>query len=58
MKIKLLTSLAGVDFSYAAGDVVELSEDDSQRLIERGLAEVVAKKKAVSREKVSEKEKE
>lgn len=42
MKIRLLTSMAGVDFSHNAGDIIEI--DDAkyvQRLVESGIGEIV-----------------
>jgi hypothetical protein len=39
--IKLLTGMAGADFSYAAGDTVKLDKDLEKRLIDSGQAEAV-----------------
>lgn len=42
MKLKLLTSMAGVNFSHNAGDIIELTNPDAiKRYIERGIAEPV-----------------
>lgn len=42
MKVRLLQSMAGIDFSHNAGDIVEISDPDAvQRYVERGIAEVV-----------------
>ena len=38
MKVKLLTSRAGVDFSQNVGDVVEVSGEEGKRMIENGQA--------------------
>ncbi|GAB4274638.1 hypothetical protein [Thermincola ferriacetica] len=38
-KIKILTSLAGDGFSYAAGQVVVVADDVAQQWIKAGLAE-------------------
>lgn len=53
MAVKLLTGMAGFDFSYAAGEVVELDKDTEKRLIESGQAEAVAVKKKTSKKKTS-----
>lgn len=49
--IKLLTSIAGSDFSYQVGEVVTLDKEYESRLIASGQAEAVIKfapkKKAV-----------
>lgn len=41
--IKLLTSLAGADYSYGVGEKVELDKDFEKRLVESGQAERVRK---------------
>jgi len=41
MKIKLLTSMAGADFSYQYGDEITIDDATAQRLIETGQAEKV-----------------
>lgn len=41
MRVKLLTSRAGVDFSQSRGEIVEVSSDEGARLIAGGLAEPV-----------------
>lgn len=47
MAIKLLTGLAGADYSYAPGEVVtDLDKDHEKRLIESGQAERVTKTRA------------
>lgn len=45
MKVKLLTSRAGLDFVQQAGDVVEMSVSEGQALIERGQAVLVREQK-------------
>ena len=46
MKVKLLQSMAGIDFSHNAGDIVEINDPDAvQRYVERGIAEIVEGKK-------------
>ena len=44
MTIKLLTSMAGENFSYAVGEVVQLDKDYEARLIASGQAEPVKAK--------------
>ena len=49
MKVKLLIARAGLGFSNAPGEVVEVDDAEAKTLIERGQAEVVkapAKRKA------------
>ncbi len=40
-KVKLLTSLAGIDFSHNAGDVIDCNEAEAQRFFTSGIAEPV-----------------
>lgn len=42
MKVKLLTSMAGIMHSHNAGDVIDCNEAEAKRLIERNQAEPVA----------------
>ena len=54
MQLKLLQSMAGIDFSHNAGDIIEVNDAEAvKRYIERGIAEPVAdapkKEKAVKR---------
>ena len=41
MKVKLLTSMAGIDFSHNAGDIIDCNEEEAKRFIESGTAEPV-----------------
>jgi len=41
MKIKLLTSRAGVGFTQNIGDIVEVSAAEAEALVQRGQAELV-----------------
>lgn len=41
MQIRLLTSIAGINFSHASGDIIEVDDAYSMRLIESGQAELV-----------------
>ena len=41
MQIRLLTSIAGIDFSHASGEIIEVDDAYSIRLIESGQAEIV-----------------
>lgn len=53
MKLKLLQSMAGIDFSHNVGDIIEVGDADAvKRYIERGIAEPVEtpkKEKAVKK---------
>ena len=43
MKLKLLTSMAGIDYSHNAGDIIEINDNEAaKRYIENGVAEPVA----------------
>lgn len=44
-KVKLLTSMAGIDFSHNEGDVIDCNASEAKRFIEAGIAEPVAEKK-------------
>lgn len=39
MKVRMLTGMAGVEFSLSAGDLHECGEDEAGRLIAAGFAE-------------------
>lgn len=41
-KVRLLTSMAGVDFSHNMGDVIECSDETAQRYVAAGIAEAFA----------------
>lgn len=41
MKIKILTSCAGLDFSFSAGEIVEADSKTAKDLIRAGYAEEV-----------------
>ena len=41
MQVRLLTSIAGINFSHASGDIIEVDDAYSVRLIESGQAELV-----------------
>lgn len=48
MKIKLLTSMAGINFSHNAGDIIEVDDADYvRRLVENGVGEIVDEPAAV-----------
>ena len=55
MKLKLLQSMAGIDFSHNVGDIIEVGDADAvKRYIERGIAEPVAEtKKQTATKKVA-----
>lgn len=42
MKIKMLTSMAGADFTWNNGDEVEVSDAEGKRFIEAGIAEPIS----------------
>jgi len=60
-KIRLLTSMAGIDFSHNRGDIIDASDAEAKRFIEAGIAEPLevkkverAVKKTVTRKAVKE----
>lgn len=55
MKVKLLVSRAGADFSQNAGDVVEVSEDEALRLVKAEQAELVQVKETAIKKPVTRK---
>jgi hypothetical protein len=62
-KVKLLTSMAGIDFSHNAGDIIDCNEAEAVRFISAGIAEPVevakverADKKLFTRKAVKESE--
>ncbi len=63
MKVRLLTGMAGIDFSHNAGDEIDCNEAEASRFIEAGIAEPIsaapakverATKKIKTRKAVSE----
>jgi len=40
-KVKLLTSMAGIDFSHDAGDIIDCNEAEAVRFIAAGIAEPI-----------------
>lgn len=61
MRIKLLTSMAGADFSYDRGAILDVTDQQGKRYIAAGIAEAVAEsrvekavKKTTARKAVSE----
>ena len=40
-KIKMLTSMAGIDFVHNAGDVIDVTDDQAVRFVGAGIAETV-----------------
>lgn len=49
MKVRLLKSLAGVDFSHNAGDEIDCNEAEAKRFIENGIAEPISTAPKVER---------
>ncbi len=43
MKVKMLTSMAGLNFSRAAGEIHEIEDEEAAKLCARGAAEPVDK---------------
>jgi hypothetical protein len=43
-KVKLLTSMAGIDFSHNAGDIIDCNDAEAVRFIANGIAEPVEKR--------------
>ena len=42
MKLRLLTSMAGIDYSHNAGDIIEIGDTEAaKRYIEKGVAEPI-----------------
>lgn len=40
-QVRLLTSMAGIDFSHNTGDVIDCNEAEAKRYIDAGIAEAV-----------------
>lgn len=58
MKLRLLQSMAGIDFSHNVGDVIEVNDPEAvKRYIERGIAEPVetAKKETATKKTAAKK---
>lgn len=59
-KVKLLTSMAGINFSHNAGDVIDCNEAEAVRFIAGGIAEPInvpverAVKKVKTRKAIAE----
>lgn len=51
MKVRILSSIAGINYSYKLNDTPELSNDEAARLIKAGIAEKVIAKKPVKKAK-------
>lgn len=41
-KVKLLTSMAGIDFSHNKGDLIDCNEAEAARFVKSGIAEFIA----------------
>jgi hypothetical protein len=61
-KVKLLTSMAGINFSHNAGDLIDCNDAEAKRYVAAGIAEPVevsktekAVKKTFTRKAVKEK---
>jgi hypothetical protein len=62
-QVRLLTSMAGIDFSHNQGDVIDCNEAEAKRYVEAGIAEALtapakkverAVKKVATRKAISE----
>lgn len=60
-KVRLLTSMAGIDFSHNMGDEIDCNAAEAKRFIEAGIAEAIdarkiekAVKKTATRKAVKE----
>jgi hypothetical protein len=54
-QVKLLTSMAGIDFSHNEGDIIDCNAAEAKRYIDAGIAEAVSAPKierAVKKRKV------
>ena len=40
-QVRLLTSMAGIDFSHIQGDVIDCNDAEAKRYIDAGIAEAV-----------------
>ena len=40
-QVRLLTSMAGIDFSHNIGDVIDCNDAEAKRYIDAGIAEAV-----------------
>ena len=54
MKVKLLVSRAGVGFTQNCGDVIDVDEDEANRLIDSNQAEPASARKGAGRKAVVE----
>lgn len=51
VKVKLLSSIAGDNYTHEAGDEISLDSAEAKRFLEAGIAEPVATRTAKSAEK-------
>ena len=54
MKVELLVSRAGVGFTQNCGDIIDVGDDEAQRLIDSNQAKAVGGRKAASGKPVIE----
>ena len=40
-KVRLLTSMAGIDFSHNIGDVIDCNDAEAKRFVDAGIAEAL-----------------
>lgn len=53
MKIKLKSSLAGPGIAHSVGDVIEVTDEEGERFLAKGLAEKVETKRGRKTEKAA-----
>lgn len=46
MKVRMLVSMAGLDFVHNAGDIIDVAADEANRYFEAGIAETLNGKKS------------
>ncbi len=54
MRVKMKTSLSGLNFSYKKGEEIELEKDRGEEWVKAGVAEELANKKPIKKPKSKE----
>jgi len=52
LKIRILSGMAGIDFSYSAGDIVGIDDATAEKWIKAGLAEPIESPKAGGKDEI------
>jgi len=55
MKVKLLVSRAGVNFSQNAGEIIDVSNDEALNLVKEGQAELAQVKETATKKRTTRK---